>query len=80
MNSIKEKICNLLKIVGYKEFNNNVNNYNKLVENYNILVNKYNNLSKENNNFETLIYKENPNLYSEDFMEKSSRFFIRQRR
>ena len=78
MNSIKEKICNLLKIVGYKEFNNNINNYNKLVKNYNILVNKYNNLSKENNNFETLIYKENPNLFSEDFVEKSKRFNIRQ--
>ena len=77
MKSIKNKIYNILKIVDYNEFNRNINKYNTVVNKYNNLVNKYNNLSMENTDFKTVIFKENPNIYSEEYIEKSNRFFER---
>ena len=77
MKSIKDKIYHFLEIVNYDEFNSNINKYNKLVNNYNNLVNSYNSLSKRNTDFETVIFKKNPNIYSEDYVEKSNRFYRR---
>ena len=55
MTSIKDKIYNILKIVDYSEFNN--------------LIDKYNRLSEENIDFETIIYKKNPNMNSEEYVK-----------
>ena len=79
MKSRKDKIYNILEIINYKEYNNLVKLHNNLINSYNNIVSSYNNLSKKTTDFETIIFKNNPNIDSEDYIEKSNRFYVKEK-
>ena len=79
MKSRKDKIYNILEIINFKEYNNLVKLHNNLINSYNNIVSSYNNLSKKTTHFETIIFKHNPNIDSEDYIEKSNRFYTREK-
>ena len=79
MKSRKDKIYNILEIINFKEYNNLVKLHNNLINSYNNIVSSYNNLSKKTTDFETIIFKHNPNIDSEDYIEKSNRFYTREK-
>ncbi|MDD3984522.1 MAG: glycoside hydrolase family 99-like domain-containing protein [Methanobacterium sp.] len=66
IKSIKDKIYDILKIVNEKEFND--------------LIDKYNDLSKQNIGFQNLIYEKNPNLHSDEYVNRSNRNYKQQKK